>query len=158
MSRDNPLWGAPRIHGELLKLGIDISETTVSKYMVHCRKPPSQSWRSFLKNHAGDIVSVDFFTVPTATVRVLYVFVILSNARRRIVHFNVTDSPSAVWTGQQIVEAFPWDTAPQYLLRDRDGKFGEEFVHRVESTDIKQVLIAAQSPWQNPYVERVIGS
>jgi transposase InsO family protein len=158
MSRDNPLWGAPRIHGELLKLGIDIGETSVSKYMVHHRKPPSQSWRTFLKNHVKDIVSVDFFTVPTATFRALYVFVILSNARRRIVHFNVTDSPTAIWTGQQIVEAFPWDTAPKYLIRDRDGKFGEEFVHRVESMDIKQVLIAARSPWQNPYVERVIGS
>jgi putative transposase len=158
MSRDNPLWGAPRIHGELLKLGIDIGETSVSKYMVRHRKPPSQGWRTFLKNHAHDIISVDFFTVPTATFRVLYVFIILSNARRRIVHFNVTDSPSAVWTGQQIVEAFPWDTAPKYLLRDRDGKFGEEFVQRVESMDLKQVLIAARSPWQNPYVERVIGS
>ena len=118
MSRDNPLWGAPRIHGELLKLGIEISETTVSKYMVHHRKPPSQTWRTFLKNHAKDIVSVDFFTVPTVTFRVLYVFVILSNARRRIVHFNVTDSPTAIWTGQQVVNAFPWDTAPRYMLRD----------------------------------------
>ena len=158
MSRDNPLWGAPRIHGELLKLGIEISQTAVSKYMVRHRKPPSQSWRTFLKNHAKDIVSVDFFTVPTATFRVLYVFVILSNARRRIVHFNVTDSPTASWIGQQVVEAFPWDTAPKYLIRDRDGKFGDEFVHRVESMDIRQVLISVRSPWQNPYVERVIGS
>jgi putative transposase len=158
MSRDNPLWGAPRIHGELLKLGIEVGQTTVSKYMIRHRKPPSQSWRTFLKNHAKDIVSVDFFTVPTATFRVFYVFVIMSNARRRIVHFNVTESPTAVWTGQQIVEAFPWGTAPRYLIRDRDRKFGEEFVHRVESMDIKQVLIAARWPWQNPYVERVIGS
>lgn len=158
MSRDNPLWGAPRIHGELLKLGIEISETSVSKYMIHHRKPPSQSWRAFLKNHARDIISVDFFTVPTATFRGLYVFVILSNTRRRIVHFNVTDSPTAIWIGQQIVNAFPWDTSPKYLIRDRDGKFGDEFVHRVESMNIKQVLIAARSPWQNPYVERVIGS
>lgn len=158
MSRDNPLWGAPRIHGELLKLGIEISQTAVSKYMVRHRKPPSQSWRTFLKNHAKDIVSVDFCTVPTATFRVLYVFVILSNARRRIVHFNVTDSPTASWIGQQVVEAFPWDTAPKYLIRDRDGKFGDEFVHRVESMDIRQVLISVRSPWQNPYVERVIGS
>jgi transposase InsO family protein len=142
----------------LLKLGIEVSQATVSKYMVRHRKPPSQSWRTFLKNHAQDIISVDFFTVPTATFRVLYVFVILSNARRRIVHFNVTDSPSAVWAGQQIVEAFAWDTAPKYLIRDRDGKFGDEFARRVESMDIKQVLIAARSPWQNPYVERVIGS
>jgi len=137
MSRDNPLWGAPRIHGELLKLGIEISQGTVSKYMVRHRKPPSQSWRTFLKNHAKDIVSVDFFTVPTATFRVLYVFIVLSNVRRRIVHLNVTDSPTASWIGQQIVEAFPWDTAPKYLLRDRDGKYGETFRRRVESLDIE---------------------
>ncbi len=158
MSRDNPLWGAPRIHGELLKLGIEVSQATVSKYMVRHRKPPSQSWRTFLTNHAQDIVSVDFFTVPTATFRVLFVFMVLSNERRRVVHFNVTDSSSATWTGQQIVEAFPWDTAPKYLLRDRDRTYGEHFVHRVESMGIKQVLISARSPWQNPYVERIIGS
>ena len=158
MSRSNPLWRAPRIHGELLKLSIPVSQATVSKYMVRHRKPPSQSWRAFLKNHAKNIVSIDFFTVPTATFRVLFVFLVMSNDRRRIVHFNVTESPTAAWTGQHIVEAFPWDTAPQYLLRDRDGKFGHEFNRRVESMGIKQVLIAARSPWQNPYVERVIGS
>lgn len=158
MSRTNPLWGAPRIHGELLKLGITISQTTVSKYMVRHQKPPSQGWRTFLKNHAEDMVSIDFFTVPTANFRVLYVFLVMSNYRRRIVHFNVTESPTATWTGQQIVEAFPWDTAPRYVLRDRDGKYGKEFNHRVESMDIKQVLTAARSPWQNPYIERLIGS
>jgi putative transposase len=158
MSRANPLWGAPRIHGELLKLGIEVSQPTVSKYMIRHRKPPSQTWRTFLKNHAQDIVSVDFFTVPTGTFRVLYVFLVLSNQRRRVVHFNVTESPTAVWTGQQIVEAFPWDTAPRYLIRDRDGKYGEDFVRRVESLGIRNVLISARSPWQNPYVERVIGS
>ncbi|MCK4773601.1 MAG: integrase core domain-containing protein [Candidatus Krumholzibacteria bacterium] len=104
------------------------------------------------------MISVDFFTVPTATFRVLYVFLVLTNERRQIIHFNVTDSPSAAWTGQQIVEAFPWDIAPKYLLRDRDGKYGEDFVRRVESLGIKQVLISARSPWQNPYVERMIGS
>jgi putative transposase len=158
VSQENPLWGAPRIHGELLKLGIEVSQATVSKYMVHHRKPPSQSWRTFLKNHAGDIVSVDFFTVPTATFRILYVFVILSNARRRIVHFNVTDNPTAAWAGQQMVKAFPWDTAPRYMIRDRDKKYGDEFNRRVTSLDINQVLIAARSPWQNPYIERLIGS
>ncbi len=158
MSRANPLWGAPRIHGELLKLGIEVSQATVSKYMVRHRKPPSQSWRTFLTNHTKDIISVDFFTVPTATFRVLYVFLVLTNERRQIVHFNVTGSPAAAWTGQQIVEAFPWDNAPKYLLRDRDGKYGKEFVRRVESLGIKQVLIAVRSPWQNPYVERMIGS
>ena len=158
MSRANALWGAPRIHGELLKLGIEVSQATVSKYMVRHRKPPSQSWRTFLTNHAKDIVSVDFFTVPTGTFRVLYVFLVLYNERRRIVHFNVTDSPTAFWIGQQIVEAFPWDTATRYLLRDRDGKYGEDFIRRVESMGIKEVLIAVRSPWQNPYVERIIGS
>jgi hypothetical protein len=148
MSRDNHLWGAPRIHGELLKLGIQISQGTVSKYMVRHRKPPSQSWRTFLNNHARDTVSIDFFTVPTATLRVLYVLIILSNDRRRIVHFNITFSPTTSWIGQQIVEAFPWDTAPKYLLRDRDGKYGEGFVRRVESMGIEQVLTSARSPWQ----------
>jgi transposase InsO family protein len=158
MSQTNPLWGAPRIRGELLKLGITVSQATVSKYMVHHTKPPSQGWRTFLTNHVRDIVSVDFFTVPTATFRVLYVFLVLSNERRRIVHFNVTDSPTSCWIAQQIVEAFPWDTAPKYLLRDRDGTYGKHFVHRIESMGIRQVLISARSPWQNPYVERVIGS
>ena len=158
MSQSNPLWGAPRIHGELLKLGTTVSQATVSKYMVRHRKPPSQTWRTFLKNHAKDIVSVDFFTVPTVTFRLLFVFLVLSNDRRRIIHFNVTESPTAIWTSQQIVNAFPWDTAPEYLLRDRDGKLGKEFYRRVEPMNIKQVLIAARSPWQNPYVERLIGS
>ncbi len=126
--------------------------------MARHRKLASQTWRTFLKNHAHDIVSVDFFTIPTRTFRLLYVFLVLSNQRRRVVHFNVTESPSAVWTAHQIVEAFPWHTASRYLLRDRDGKYGEDFVRRVESLGIKQVLISARSPWQNPYVERVIGS
>jgi putative transposase len=142
----------------LLKLGIDVSQATVSKYMVRQRKPPSQSWRAFLSNHAHDIVSVDFFTVPTATFRVLFVFLVLDNARRRIIHFNVTESPTAAWTGQQLVEAFPWDTAPKYMIRDRDGKYGLEFDRRVASLNIEQVLISPHSPWQSPYVERVIGS
>jgi putative transposase len=158
ISRANPLWGAPRIHGELLKLGLEVSQATVSKYMVRQRRPPSQSWRAFLNNHAKDVASIDFFTVPTAAFRVLFVLLVLSNDRRRVIHFNVTESPTAAWTGQQIVEAFPWDTAPKYLIRDRDGIFGGEFSHRVESMDIEQVLISARSPWQNPYVERLIGS
>ena len=157
MAKDNPLWGAPRIHGELLKLGIVVSQATVSKYMGR-RKPPSQTWRMFLRNHAKDIVSVDFFTVPTATFRVLYVLLLVSNARRVVVHFNVTTSPSAEWTGQQIINAFPWDTAPRYLLRDRDGVYGKAFVERVNSMGIDHLLSAPRSPWQNPYVERLIGS
>lgn len=157
MAEDNPLWGAPHIHGELLKLGIVVSQATVSKYMGR-RKPPSQTWRTFLRNHAKDIVSVDFFTVPTATFRVLYVLLLVSNARRFAVHFNVTTSPSAEWTGQQIINAFPWDTAPRYLLRDRDGVYGKAFVERVNSMGIDHLLSAPRSPWQNPYVERLIGS
>lgn len=158
MSTANPLWGAPRIHGELIKLGIEVSQTTVSKYMVKPEHRPSQSWHTFLTNHARDIVSIDFFTVPTATFRVLYVFLVLDNARRKIIHFNVTTNPTAAWTGQQIAEAFPWETAPRYLLRDRDGIYGSDFTRRVSAMGIKQIRTAKRSPWQNPYVERVIGS
>jgi hypothetical protein len=109
MCRENPSWGAPRIHGELLKLGIDIGETSVSKYMVRCRKPPSQTWRTFLENHLQQLVSIDFFTVPTIRFQVLYVFLVLAHDRRRIVHCNVTAHPTAEWTGQQLREAFPFD-------------------------------------------------
>ena len=114
MARANPLWGAPRIHGELQKLGLEISQATVSKYLARRRTPPSQTWRTFLANHIGSLVSVDFFTVPTVLFKVLFVFVVLAHDRRRVVHVNVTDSPTAQWTGQQLVEAFPWDTAPRY--------------------------------------------
>ncbi len=151
MSRANPLWGAPRIHGELLKLGVAVSQAAVSKYMVRSRKPPSQSWRAFLANHARDIVSIDFFTVPTVTFRVLFVFLVMGNQRREVIHFNVTNSPTAVWTGQQMVEAFPWDTTPRYLIRDRDGIFGQEFVRRVDRIGITPVLISARSPWRKGY-------
>ena len=158
MSTANPLWGAPSIHGELLKLGIDISQAAVSKYMVKPEHRPSQSWQTFLTNHAADMVSIDFFTLPTATFKVLYVFLVLDNARRKIIHFNVTTNPTAAWTGQQIAEAFPWVTAPTYLIRDNDGIYGFNFTRRVSALDIKQVRTAKRSPWQNPYVERVIGS
>jgi len=141
-----------------MKLGIEISQAAVSKYMTHRRKPPSQTWRTSLENHAKDIMSIDFFTVPTASFRVLFVFLMLGNARRRVVHLNVTDAPNAAWTGQQIVEAFPWDTAPRFLLRDRDGIYGSEFRQRVSGMGIEEVVIAASSPWQSPYVERLIGS
>jgi transposase InsO family protein len=158
MSRANPLWGAPRVHGELQKLGIEISQAAVSKYMVRHRKPPSQSWRTFLDNHVRNLVSVDFFAVTTVTFKVLFVFVVLAHDRRRVIHFNLTGSPTAKWTAQQIVEAFPWDTAPRYLLRDRDGIYGHEFVGRVRSMGIREVMTAARSPWQSPYVERLIGT
>jgi len=158
MSRENPLWGAPRIHGELLKLGIDIGETSVGKYMVRHRKPPSQTWRTFLENHLKTMVSVDFFTVPTIRFQILYVFLVLAHDRRRILHFGVTAHPTADWTAQQLREAFPWDTAPRYLLRDRDRIFGDEFTQQVQEFGIRQVLAAPQSPWQRAYIERVIGS
>jgi len=158
MSKANPFWGAPRIHGELLKLGIVISERTVSRLMPKDRKPPSQTWRAFLNNHLNDLVSIDFFTVPTVTFRVLFVLVVLSHFRRRVVHFNVTEHPTAFWTGQQIVEAFPDGTVPRYLLRDRDKIYGDAFHDRVSGMDTKQILTAPQSPWQSPFVERLIGS
>lgn len=152
-----PTWGAPRIHGKLLKLGIEIGQTTVSKYMPGGRKPLSQTWRTFLANHGEDMVSVDFFTVPTATFQILLAFLVLSNDRRKILHFNLVDSRMATWTVQQIREVFPWDTAPRFLVRDHDGTYPPDFVRRVESMDIEQVVIAPRSPWQDPYVEHVIG-
>ena len=158
MSLENPLWGAPRIHGELLKLGMDVGETSVGKYLVRDRRPPSQTWRTFLENHVKALVSVDFFTVPTIRFEILYVFLVLTHERRRIVHFNVTTHPTAAWAAQQLREAFPWDTAPSYLLRDRDRIFGQDFVDQVKAMGIKQVLSAPRSPWQRAYVERVIGS
>ncbi|MEE9268911.1 MAG: integrase core domain-containing protein [Candidatus Krumholzibacteria bacterium] len=158
ISRENPLWGAPRIHGELLKLGIDVSEATVAKYIIKRRRPPSPTWRSFIHNHFSEIVAVDFFTVPTLTFKTLYVFVVLSLDRRRVLHFNVTDSPTAEWTSRQIVQAFPFDTASRFLLRDRDKIYGEKVVDTLRSIGIEQVVTARKSPWQNGYVERVIGS
>jgi putative transposase len=158
MCRENPSWGAPRIHGELLKLGIDIGESSVSKYMVRCRKPPSQTWHTFLENHARQLVSVDFFTVPTIRFQVLYVFLVLAHDRRRILHFNVTAHPTAEWTGQQLREAFPFDQLPRYLLRDRDAIFGDDFREQVRDMGIREVLSSPRSPWQRAYVERVIGS
>jgi transposase InsO family protein len=157
MSRENPL-GAPRIHGELLKLGIDIGETSVGKYMVRGRKPPSQTWRTFLENHFKTMVSVDFFTVPTIRFQVLYVFLVLAHDRRRILHFGVTAHPTAEWTAQQLREAFPWGTAPQYLLRDRDGIFGSGFTKQLEQFGIEEVLGAPGVPQQRAYIERVIGT
>ncbi|HEX4166722.1 MAG TPA: hypothetical protein VHZ55_14750, partial [Bryobacteraceae bacterium] len=150
LSRNNPRWGAPRIHGELLKLGIEITEPTVAKYMVRHRKPPSQTWRTFLDNHVKTIVSVDFFTVPTIRFEILYVFLVLAHERRRIVHFAMTAHPTAEWTVQQLREAFPWDSAPQYLLRDRDRIFGLDFVDQVKAMGIKQVLRHHALPGKGP--------
>ena len=158
MCRENPTCGAPRIQSELRLLGYDVSETTVDKYMTHDRKPPSPTWRTFLDNHLQDIVAIDFFTVPTATFRILFALVLLRHDRRMIVHFNVTEHPTAEWTAQQIVEAFPEQTAPRFLIRDRDSIYGAFYRDRVMHMGIEEIVTARRSPWQNPYVERLIGS
>ena len=154
----NPTWGAPRIHGELLKLGVEVGETMVAKYMPRSRRPPSQTWRAFLKNHAQQLVSVDSFVVPTLSFRLLFVFVVLEHYRRGVVHFNVTAHPSAEWAAQQMLEAFPRDNTPRYLIRDRDGCYGDVFRLAVHGMHIQEVLTAPHSPWQNGFVERLIGS
>ena len=158
MWRDNPTWGSPRIRDELAKLDIHVSDSTIRLYRPHPNKPSSQSWKTFLKNHGGEIAAIDFFVVPTLTFRLLYVFVVMRHERREIAHVNVTRFPSAAWTAQQMVEAFPFDTTPRYVIRDRDGIYGSDFRRRVHSLGIEQVITAYRSPWQNPYVERVIGS
>lgn len=154
----NPTWGSPRIRDELAKIGISVSDSTVRKYKPLIRKPPSQTWLAFLRNHMKQTVAIDFFIVPTIGFRLLYLFIILSHDRRKVLYFNVTESPSAKWTGQQIINAFPYDTAPKYLLRDNDGIYGTDFVRRVNSMNIDQVKTAYKSPWQNPFVERFGGS
>jgi len=157
MAAANPIWGAPRIHGELLKLGFEISERTVSRLMPKDRKP-TQTWMTFLRNHVGQLVSIDFFTVATIRLRVLYVFIVLAHDRRRVIHFNITEHPTAVWAAQQIIEAFPEDGTPRFMVRDRDGIYGEFFRARVEGMSIEEIRIAPRSPWQNCYAERVIGT
>jgi putative transposase len=158
MSNANPLWGAPRIHGELLKLGFYISQATVGRWMPWRPKVPSPTWRSFLRNHLPDIAAIDMFVVATATFQLLYTLIVLSLDRRRVVHFAVTPHPTQDWLSRQMTEAFPWDTAPRYLLRDRDRSYGPAFRHRVRAMGITEVTTAPRSPWQNPYAERLIGS
>jgi transposase InsO family protein len=158
MSSANPLWGAPRIHGELLKLGIEISQATVAKYMLRRRGTPSPTWRSFLLNHAAGIAAIDMFVVASVSFRLLYVMIILAHDRRRIIHTAVTEHPTAAWLSRQVTEAFPWDTAPRDLLRDRDSSYGQHFRRRVAAMGITEVITAPRSPWQNACVERVIGS
>ena len=158
MATANPLWGAPRIHGELRTLGVDVSERTVSRLLKPRPRQPSQTWRTFLTNHLASAASMDFFTVPTVTGRILFVLIVLSHLRRRIVHFNITEHPTAIWTAQQVVEAFPDDTAPKWLHRDRDGTYNEAFRARLAGMGIAEIVSAPASPWQNPYAERVIGS
>jgi len=148
MAAANPLWGAPRIHGELRKLGIDISERTVSRLLRRPRRLPSQTWRTFLTNHAATLMSIDFFTVSTLTGRILFVFVVLAHQRRRIIHFNITEHPTVIWTAQQIIEACPDDTPPRWLLRDRDAIYGEAFRRRVAGMGIGEVISSPASPWQ----------
>ncbi|MBU8870212.1 MAG: integrase core domain-containing protein [Gemmatimonadales bacterium] len=158
MSQENYLWGAPRIHGELLKLGYDICESTIANYMVRRPGPSSQTWRTFITNHLPDIVAIDFFTVHTATFKTFYVFLILSLDRRRVIHFNITSNPSADWTNMQLIQAFPFDSAPRYLIRDRDGIYGQQVLDTLKMLDTKQVVTSRRSPWQNGYCERIIGS
>src|SRR5215469_12172776 len=158
MRQANPLWGAPRNHGELLKLGIAVAQSTVARCLPRPGKPPSRTWRTFLTNHLAQTVAIDFFTVPTATFWVLFVFVVLAHERRRVVHFGVTAHPTPEWTRQQMREAFPWDQAPRYLLRDRDAIYGRDFAAMVRDMGMEEVLTAPRSPWQNPFVERLIGS
>jgi len=158
MATANPLWGAPRIHGELRTLGVEVSERTVSRLLAPHIRPAPQTWKTFLTNHLTAAASMDFFTVPTLTGRVLFVVIVLSHVRRRIVHFNITEHPTAEWTAQQVVDAFPDETAPKWLHRDRDSVYGESFRRRVAGMGIAEVVSAPASAWQNPYVERVIGS
>ena len=158
MAAANPLWRAPRIHGELKMLGIVISERTVSRILRTLRRPPNQTWKTFLHNHVGQMVSTDFFTVPTVTMKVLFVFIVLEHLRRKLLHFNVTEHPTGAWTAQQVVEAFADREAARYLIRDRDSRYSAEVRLRIKSLGVEEILTAPRSPWQNPYAERLIGS
>ncbi len=158
MSIANPLWGAPRIHGELLKLGIDVGQTTVAKYMAKRRRPPSQGWKTFLRNHADAIASMDMFVVPTISFRLLYGILILRHSRRELLWLGVTAHPSAEWIARQLTEACGWREAPRYIIRDRDCAYGDAFIRRLGAMGIRDRPISARSPWQNGYAERLIGS
>jgi len=158
MSRENPLWGAPRIHGELLMLGFEVAQSTVSKYMVRRRKPPSQSWKTFLQNHADAIAAIDMCVVSTVTFESLFAFLVLGHGRRQLLWVEVTNHPTAVWLARQITEAFPWVTAPTYLVRDNDHAYGHVFTSRVRAMGIRDRPISPGSPWQNGYAERLIGT
>jgi putative transposase len=158
ISRENPLWGTPRIKAELHLLGFEVAESTVAKYRIKTLKPSSQTWKTFLSNHAGEIIGIDFFTVPTATFRNLYCFIILLHERRQVVHFNITEHPTAAWTAQQMIEAFPEDSAPRFLLRDRDSIYGHDFQRRVAGMQIEEVITAPHSPFQNDYASHYTSS
>jgi len=154
----NPLWGAPRIHGELLKLGIDVGQTTVAKYMGRGRRPPSQGWKTFLRNHADGIASIDLFVVPTISFQLLYGLLILQHGRREILWLGATTHPSAEWVSRQLTEAYGWEQGPRYLVRDRDSIYGDVFIRRLRAMGIRDRPTAPRSPWQNGYCERLIGS
>ena len=158
MSVANPLWGAPRIHGELLKLGIDVGQTTVAKYMARRRRPPSQGWKTFLRNHADGIASMDLFLIPTISFRLLYGFLILRHSRRELLWLGVTAHPSAEWVARQLTEAYGWQQAPRYIIRDRDCVYGAVLARRLRAMGIRDRPIAPRSPWQNGCAERLIGS
>jgi transposase InsO family protein len=158
MSTENQLWGAPRIHGELLKLGFEVAQSSVAKYMVKRLGPPSQGWRTFLHNHAPDIAAMDLFVVPTIGFKLLYGFLIVRIDRRDLVWINVTANPTAEWVARQITEAFPWDEAPRYMIRDRDRIYGAVVTRRLRAMGIRDKPIAPASPWQNGFAERLIGS
>src|SRR6202011_277531 len=158
MSKENSLWGAPRIHGELLKLGIEVAQSTVARYMTRRQGPPSQGWKTFLRNHAAGIASIDLFVVRTISFKLLYGLVILRHARRRLVRISVTNNPTAEWIAGQVTDAFPWDEAPRHLIRDRDGAFGLAYTRRIQAMSIRDHPTAQRSPWQNGHIGRLIGS
>ena len=158
MSVENPLWGAPRVHGELLKLGFEVAQSSVGKYMVKRRGPPSQGWRTFLRNHAPYIAAMDLFVVPTIGFNLLYALVIIRLDRRDLVWINVTAHPTAEWIARQPIEAFPWNEVPRYLMRDRNRIFGAVVIRRIRAMGIRDKPIAPASPWQNGFAERLIGS
>src|SRR6202048_2597416 len=158
MSRANALWGAPRIHGELLKLGFEVAQSTVARYMCCHSRPPSQGWRTVLSNHVDGIAAIDLFVLPTIAFQILYCLVIVRHGRRLWVSFGVTANPTAEWISRQVTEAFPWDHAPRYLIRDRDTSYGPVFLQRIRAMGIRDHPIAPRSSWQNAYLERLIGS
>jgi transposase InsO family protein len=158
MSLANPLWGAPRIHGELLKLGIDVGQTSVAKYMARRRGSPSQGWKTFLRNHADGIAAMDLFVVPTVSFRLLYGLLVMAHGRRQILWLGVTAHPTADWIANQLTAACGWEQIPRYLIRDRDACYGQTFVRRVRSLGIRDRPTSPRSPWQNGSAERLIGS
>ena len=157
IAEENTSWGIPRIHGEILKLGYNISQSTVFRYLQNLRRrKPSQNWKTFLRNHSKETISMDFFTVPTSNFKLLHVLVMIEHHRRKIIHFNVTEHPTAVWSEQQMRNVLYEDNFYKYVIRDIDCKFGKNFGRKISDIGIKEIVTAYRSPWQNGYVERVI--